>query len=54
MGQAAHDFYGKAGAVTETRVSVIANGPTGFTTVLTGDTAMRAGAILSPCMQEQK
>lgn len=31
-------------------MSAIARGPTGLTTVFTGAIAIRAGAILSPCM----
>ena len=40
---------GSAGSVADTRESVMARGPTGFTTVLTGETAMSAGAMLRPC-----
>ena len=36
--------------MTDTNVSVIANGPTGLTTVLVGAMAISVGAILSPCM----
>ena len=34
-------------------MSAMARGPTGLTTVLTGEMAIRAGAILSPCTHQQ-
>jgi hypothetical protein len=42
-------FPGRAGTVTDTRVSEIARGPVGLTTVLMGAMEIRAGAMLSPC-----
>ena len=43
---------GSAGTVAETKESVMARGPTGLTTVFTGAMAIKAGAILSPCIHE--
>lgn len=43
------EHQGNAGAVIGTSTSVMAKGPTGFTTVRIGAMAISAGAILSPC-----
>ena len=36
--------------MADTKLSVMARGPTGLTTVLTGETAISAGAMLRPCI----
>ena len=52
-GQHPRAAQGSAGTVADTKVSVMAKGPTTFITVLIGAIEISAGAILRPCISAQ-